>query len=216
MHKVKRAIIMAAGIGKRMQPVSLHTPKPLIKVNGVRMIDTVISGLHQNGITEIYIVVGYLKEAFAELPKQYPGVVLIENMLYETCNNISSLYAAREHLEDVIILDGDQIIYNPTILTPEFERSGYNCVWCEGKTDEWLLTVENGVVTHCGRNGGEHGWQLFSISRWNKENVILRLSLKKRRIVRSTGMMLQCFATRMSTNLEFIRWSIEISLRSTT
>ena len=170
MHKVKRAIIMAAGIGKRMQPVSLHTPKPLIKVNGVRMIDTVISGLHQNGITEIYIVVGYLKEAFAELPNQYPGVVLIENMLYETCNNISSLYAAREHLEDVIILDGDQIIYNPTILTPEFERSGYNCVWCEGKTDEWLLTVENGVVTHCGRNGGEHGWQLFSISRWNKED----------------------------------------------
>ena len=146
MHKVKRAIIMAAGIGKRMQPVSLHTPKPLIKVNGVRMIDTVISGLHQNGITEIYIVVGYLKEAFAELPKQYPGVVLIENMLYETCNNISSLYAAREHLEDVIILDGDQIIYNPTILTPEFERSGYNCVWCEGKTDEWLLTVENGQI----------------------------------------------------------------------
>ena len=147
MHKVKRAIIMAAGIGKRMQPVSLHTPKPLIKVNGVRMIDTVISGLHQNGITEIYIVVGYLKEAFAELPKQYPGVVLIENMLYETCNNISSLYAAREHLEDVIILDGDQII-----------------------SLEWLLSVENGVVTHCGRNGGEHGWQLFSISRWNKED----------------------------------------------
>ena len=64
MHKVKRAIIMAAGIGKRMQPVSLHTPKPLIKVNGVRMIDTVISGLHQNGITEIYIVVGYLKEGY--------------------------------------------------------------------------------------------------------------------------------------------------------
>ena len=95
------------------------------------MIDTVISGLHQNGITEIYVVVGYLKEAFAELPKQYPGVVLIENMLYETCNNISSLYVAREHLEDVIILDGDQIIYNPTILTPEFERSGYNCVWCQ-------------------------------------------------------------------------------------
>ena len=157
MHKAKRAIIMAAGIGKRMQPVSLHTPKPLIKVNGVRMIDTVISGLHQNGITEIYVVVGYLKEAFAELPKQYPGVVLIENMLYETCNNISSLYVAREHLEDVIILDGDQIIYNPTILTPEFERSGYNC-------------VENGVVTHCGRNGGEHGWQLFSISRWSKED----------------------------------------------
>ena len=48
MHKVERAIIMAAGIGKRMQPVTLYTPKPMVKVNGIRMIDTVIRGLHQN------------------------------------------------------------------------------------------------------------------------------------------------------------------------
>ena len=57
MHKVKQAIIMAAGLGKRMRPVTLETPKPLIKVNGERMIDTVIRGLHANGINEIYIVV---------------------------------------------------------------------------------------------------------------------------------------------------------------
>ena len=57
MYKVKRAIIMAAGIGKRMQPVTLETPKPLVKVNGVRMIDTVIQGLLENGISEIYVVV---------------------------------------------------------------------------------------------------------------------------------------------------------------
>ena len=55
MYKVKRAIIMAAGIGKRMQPVTLETPKPLVKVNGVRMIDTVIQGLLENGISEIYV-----------------------------------------------------------------------------------------------------------------------------------------------------------------
>ena len=58
MYKVERAIIMAAGIGKRMQPITLDTPKPLVKVNGVRMIDTVIKGLRENGITEIYVVVG--------------------------------------------------------------------------------------------------------------------------------------------------------------
>ena len=51
MYKVERAIIMAAGIGKRMQPVTLETPKPLVRVNGIRMIDTVIRGLHKNGIT---------------------------------------------------------------------------------------------------------------------------------------------------------------------
>ena len=53
MHTVKRAIIMAAGTGTRMRPLTETTPKPLIPVRGVRMIDTVIRALHENGIVEI-------------------------------------------------------------------------------------------------------------------------------------------------------------------
>lgn len=170
MHKVKRAIIMAAGMGNRMRPVTLTTPKPMIRVNGVRMIDSVIRALHQNGIREIYVVVGYLKEQFGVLEQEYPGLTLIENPYYDTCNNISSLYVAREHLSDVIILDGDQIIYEPSILAPEFERSGYNGVWTDSHTEEWLMTVEDGIVTACSRTGGEKGWQLYSISRWSAED----------------------------------------------
>lgn len=170
MYQVKRAIIMAAGMGQRMRPVTLNTPKPLVSVNGKRMIDTVIQALHKNGITEIYIVVGYLKEQFMKLPEEYPGVVLIENPYYGSCNNISSLYVAREHLKDVMILDGDQIIYNPEVLSGEFERSGYNCIWTDEKTDEWILTVDKGIISSCSRTGGQKGWQLFSISRWNEED----------------------------------------------
>lgn len=186
MHTVKRAIIMAAGIGKRMQPVTFETPKPLIRVNGIRIIDTVIQGLNSNNIFEIYVVVGYMKEKFYSLEKEYPGVKIIENLYYNTCNNISSLYMVRDHIDDALILDGDQMIYNDAILQPEFERSGYNCVWTDTDTDEWLLTVENGIVKSCSRSGGKGGWQLYSISRWTaqdgrklKKHLELEFELKK-------------------------------------
>ena len=170
IHTVKRAVIMAAGVGKRLRPLTLTTPKPLIRVNGVRMIDTVLSALHAHGITEIYVVIGHLKEQFLPLPMLYPGLTLIENPYYDVYNNIGSLYVAREHLEDCMILDADQLVFNPRALAPEFTRSGYNAVWCEGETNEWLMQTEHGVVTSCSRTGGKHGWQLYSVSRWTAED----------------------------------------------
>lgn len=169
MEKIKRAIILAAGVGERLHPVTLDVPKPLVKVNGKRMIDTIISALHKVGIEEIYVVAGYMKEKFYELENEYKNLSIIENPYYDTCNNISSLYVARDFLCDALIMDGDQIIYNEKIFYPVFEKSGYNAVKISGGTNEWLMQAdENLRVTSCSRTGGESGWQLFSVSRWNE------------------------------------------------
>lgn len=141
MGTIKRAIIMVAGIGKRMQPVTFAIPKPLIKVNGKRMIDTVIDALHNNNINEIYVVVGYLKEQFYSWAEDRKDVVIIENPFFEKCNNISSLYVAKEHIEEAFIIDGDQVIYNPEILDIKYTKSGYNAVWTTEDTEEWLMSV---------------------------------------------------------------------------
>lgn len=171
MSSIKRAIIMAAGLGNRMRPVTDITPKPLIKVNGRRIIDTIIDALHENGIFEIYVVVGYKKEQFYEWVEGKKGIKIIENNLYDKCNNISSLYAARDFISNAIILDGDQIIYNSSILNPNITKSGYSCIWTDKETDEWLMSVnEDNKVVSCSRNGGKEGWQLFSISRWTEED----------------------------------------------
>lgn len=173
MSSIKKAIIMAAGLGNRMKPVTDTIPKPLIKVNGKRMIDTITDALHVNGIFEIYVVVGYKKEQFYEWAEGKDGIKIIENNLYDRCNNISSLYAARKYISNAIILDGDQIIYNPKILAPNITRSGYSCIWTDDETDEWLLTLnDDKKVTKCSRTGGKNGWQLFSVSRWTEEDGI--------------------------------------------
>lgn len=172
MHYVQRAIIMAAGTGNRMMPITKDVPKPLVEVNGMRMIDSVIDALHKNGIADIYVVVGYLKEKFYKWSQKYDHVNILENPQYNVCNNISSLYAARRLLDkDCIILDADQIINNPEVLKREFDSSGYSASWCEKPTNEWLLQTQENKIISCSRNGGSEGWRLYSVSRWTKEDA---------------------------------------------
>lgn len=141
----------------------------MVKVNGVRMIDTIIDALHENGITEIHIVVGYLKEEFEILNDKYNGLDFIVNPYFEKYNNISSLYVAKDYISNAFIIDGDQVVKNSKIFHPEFEKSGYCAAWSEA-TNEWLMQVENNTVLSCSRVGGVNGWQLYGLSMWTEND----------------------------------------------
>lgn len=171
MYKVKRAIIMAAGFGSRMLPVTKEIPKPLITVNGKRIIDTVIDALIENDIEEIYVVVGHLKEKFSEILNKYPNIKLVENPYYNIYNNISSLYVVRDYIGSSIIIDADQIIYNKNILSNKFKKSSYCCAWTEDNTKEWVLDIENNRVINCNTKGANKGWQLYGVSRWTDDDA---------------------------------------------
>lgn len=102
----KSAIILAAGIGMRMVPVNTQTPKALIEVNGEILIERLLKQLHEVEITEIYIVVGFLKEEFEYLIDEY-GVKLIVNEEYASKNNLHSLLLAKAYLGNTYIVPCD-------------------------------------------------------------------------------------------------------------
>ena len=102
----KRAIILAAGFGMRMVPINTEMPKGLLEVNGEPLIERIIKQLHEVGIQEIYIVVGFMKEKYEYLMDEY-GVELVVNPDYATKNNLHSLRLVKENLENAYIVPCD-------------------------------------------------------------------------------------------------------------
>ena len=88
-NQPKQAIILAAGYGQRMVPINMDKPKGLLTVYGETLIERLIRQLYEVGITKIYVVVGYMKEAYEFLIDQY-NVELVINREYATKNNLHS------------------------------------------------------------------------------------------------------------------------------
>ena len=168
-YKVKRAIIMAAGFGSRMVPITYSTPKPLVKVNGVRFIDTLLSHLVDIGIKDIIIVRGYLKEKFDELLEEYPFIKFIDNDLYNKENNISSAIKAVDYIDNTYICEADFFVTGNDVLTKYQYESNYIGTRVD-ETDDWCFDVDKDDVISNYRKGGKHCVQAFGISYWNKES----------------------------------------------
>lgn len=173
-----RAILLAAGMGTRLRPLTEDTPKSLIKINKEPLLERQVKFLNEIGIKEIYIVTGYLKEKFKYLEDKY-NVVLIHNEYYNKYNNIYSMYLAKEFLGNSYVIDAD--VY----LTKNFLKKNLkNSCYFSGEKDtlekEWKLNYDNNNKVYSidvikGKN-----YILSGISYWNlKDAEVIKGELTK-------------------------------------
>lgn len=167
-YRVKRAVFIAAGFGSRMVPITFNTPKPLVRVHGKRIIDSLLDACLNIGIEEIYIVRGYLSEQFDQLLYRYPMIKFLENPVYNEANNISSALVARYLLSNAYVFEADLLISNPAIIKKYHYSSDFLAIKKE-RTDDWCFEVKNGIITEQ-KVGGLDCWQMVGISYWNEED----------------------------------------------
>lgn len=139
-HKIKNAIILAAGVSARFVPLCFEKPKALLEVKGEVMIERQIRQLQEKNINEIVIVVGYMKEKFLYLAQKY-GVKFVETDTYKIRNNHASVYAVKEYLGNSIVTSAD-LYFKENIFQAYAYDSYYCAVYQEGKTAERAIETD--------------------------------------------------------------------------
>jgi len=151
-----KAIILAAGYGNRMRPLTDNCHKTMLEVAGKTIIQRIIDGLVENGIKDIVVVTGYRSEELKDyLSELYPEILFkfIENKKYRETNNIYSMALAFENItidSDIILIESD-LLYQPQVIT-RLINSAYSNVALVDKyrtgMDGTVVTVDNSVITN--------------------------------------------------------------------
>ena len=166
-----RAILLAAGMGTRLRPLTLDTPKSLIKVNNKPLLERQVEFLKEKGIDEIIVVTGYLSEKFEYLKEKY-GVKLVHNDKYDIYNNIYTMYLVREYLENTYVIDADVYIAENFILENP-ETSLYFSAYKKGFKDEWKLYFNDNLKIEDIKVESGEGNILSGVSFWSKNDTAL-------------------------------------------
>ena len=166
-YRVKRAIILAAGFGSPMMPATADRPKPLVTVNGVRILETLLDALTAVGIRDITVVRGYRKECFDALLEKYPFLTLVDNDIYSKTNNISSVMAVLDKLDGCYLCEADLYITNPQIIT-KYQYASNILGAYSLETDDWSFQMDgNGHIINY-QKGNTFCYNYYGISYWTK------------------------------------------------
>ena len=153
-YRVHNAVILAAGSAVRMAPFSYERPKAMLEVRGEVLIERLIRQLHEAGIRDITVVVGYMKESFFYLEDEF-GVNIIVNPDYAVRNNHASLYCARNVLGSTYVCSSDQY-YAHNIFNRYEYRSCCTACFAEAVEGEYVLsTGPSGLITGVERSGSD-------------------------------------------------------------
>ena len=166
-YRVKSAIILAAGFGSRMMPATADRPKPLVTVNGVRILETLLDALTAVGIRDITVVRGYRKACFDALLEKYPFLTLVDNDIYSKTNNISSVMAGLNKLDGCYLCEADLYITNPGIIT-KYQYASNILGAYSLETDDWSFQMdESGHIINY-QKGNTFCYNYYGISYWTK------------------------------------------------
>jgi len=168
-YRAKKAIILAAGFGSRMLPATENRPKPMVKVNGKRIIDSLLDSLVRVGINDITIVRGYKKEVMDELLEKYPFIKFVDNDDYDTTNNISSVMKILDELKGGCYLcEADLYISNENIIR-RYHYSSDILGSYSLETDDWSYKMNDGYVSNY-QKGNTFCYNYYGISYWSSED----------------------------------------------
>jgi CTP:phosphocholine cytidylyltransferase-like protein len=170
-YRVRRAVILAAGFGARLIPITLNTPKALVRVKGVRLIDTLLDALQRAEITDVTIVRGYLAEQFDQLLYKYSFVRFAENPAYNETNSISSMMCVRYMLKNSYVFDSDLYLSKQNLITKYQYDSNYVGIPVE-RTDDWCIESRDGIITKMSL-GGQNCHLMRGISYWTERDGAL-------------------------------------------
>ena len=145
-----QAIILAAGMGKRLGEYTQDNTKCMLEVNGVKLIDRALATLHEINVSRVVLVVGYkgqnVKDYVGNIYKGTP-IVYVDNPIYDKTNNIYSLFLAKDYMaeEDTILLESD-LIYEPGVIK-KLLADDYPNIALVDKYESWMdgtvVTIDN-------------------------------------------------------------------------